>query len=47
VLATFKRLQAPAWEEGFDEIRVVTTSGTEGFVVEDWTKEQGDPPRPE
>lgn len=46
VLATFKKLQAPSWEEGFDEIRVVTTGGTEGFVVEDWTKEQGDPPRP-
>lgn len=47
VLATFKKLQAPSWAEGFDEICVVTTAGTNGFVVENWTKEQGDPPRPE
>ena len=47
VIATFKKLQPPSWEEGFDAIRVVTTNEADGFVVAEWTKEQGDPPRPE
>ena len=47
VIATFKKLQPPSWREGFDEIRVVSTNDTNEFVVEEWTKEKGDPPRPE
>jgi predicted kinase len=47
VISTFKRLQPPSWQEGFDEIRVVTTKEAGEFVVEDWKREQGDPARPE
>ncbi|HEX5134901.1 MAG TPA: AAA family ATPase [Thermoanaerobaculia bacterium] len=47
VIATFKKLQPPSWEEGFDAIRVVTTNEAGGFVVEEWMREQGDPLRPE
>jgi predicted kinase len=47
VIATYKKLQPPSWSEGFDEIRVVTIDEEDRFVVEEWTKEQGDPPRPE
>lgn len=47
VIATFKKLQPPSWSEGFDEIRVVSTNEADGFIVEEWTKEKGDPPRPE
>jgi predicted kinase len=47
VIATFKKLQPPSWKEEFDAIRVVTTNEAGGFVVEEWTKERGDPPRPE
>jgi predicted kinase len=47
VIATYKKLQPPSWSEGFDEIRVVTIDEENRFVVEEWTREQGDPPRPE
>ena len=47
VIATFKKLQPPSWSEGFDEIRVVSSDETGETSVEPWTKEQGDPPRPE
>jgi hypothetical protein len=47
VIATFKKLQPPSWGEGFDEIRVVSTNEANQFVTEEWTKERGDPPRPE
>jgi predicted kinase len=47
VIATFKKLQPPAWSEGFDEIRVVSSNESGETSVEQWTKEQGDPPRPE
>lgn len=47
VIATFKKLQPPSWDEGFDAIHVVTTNEADGFVVEEWTRERGDPPRPE
>ena len=47
VIATFKRLQPPSWSEGFDEIRVVSSTKENEFVVEEWGREQGDPPRPE
>ena len=44
VLATFKRFQPPAWEEGFDELRVVEVSGENETSVRPWTREEGDPP---
>jgi predicted kinase len=47
VIATFKKLQPPSWAEGFDEIRVVSSNEANEFAVEEWTREQGDPPRPE
>lgn len=47
VIATFKKLQPPSWAEGFDEIRVVSSNEANEFAVEEWTKERGDPPRPE
>jgi hypothetical protein len=47
VIATFKKLQPPSWAEGFDEIRVVSSNEANEFAVEEWTKEKGDPPRPE
>jgi predicted kinase len=47
VIATFKRLQPPSWAEGFDEIRVVSSNEANEFAVEEWTKEKGDPLRPE
>ena len=47
VIATYKKLQPPSWSEGFDEIRLVTIDEENRFVVEEWTREQGDPPRPE
>lgn len=47
VIATFKRLQPPSWQEGFDEIRIVTTTEAGEFAVEEWEREKGDPLRPE
>jgi predicted kinase len=47
VIATFKKLQPPSWAEGFDEIRVVSSNEGNEFKVEEWTREQGDPARPE
>jgi predicted kinase len=47
VIATFKKLQPPSWAEGFDEIRIVSSDEGNEFAVEEWTKEKGDPPRPE
>lgn len=47
VIATFKKLQPPTWSEGFDEIRIVSSNEANEFAVEEWTKEKGDPPRPE
>jgi predicted kinase len=47
VIATYKKLQPPSWAEGFDEIRVVSSNEANEFTVEEWTKERGDPPRPE
>jgi predicted kinase len=44
VIATFKRLQPPAWSEGFDELRVVEAGGPDEFIVRDWTRDEGDPP---
>jgi predicted kinase len=50
VIATFKKLQPPSWAEGFDAIRIVSTvpssEGASEFVVEEWPRERGDPPRP-
>ncbi len=43
VLATFKRFQPPAWEEGFDELQVVEISGENETAVRPWTREVGDP----
>jgi peroxiredoxin len=47
VIATHKKLQPPSWSEGFDEIRVVSIDDANQFVVRAWTREEGDPPRPE
>jgi predicted kinase len=47
VIATHKKLQPPSWSEGFDEVRVVSSNEANEFTVEEWTKERGDPPRPE
>jgi predicted kinase len=47
VITTFKKLQPPSWAEGFHEIRVVSSNEASEFAVEEWTKEKGDPPRPE
>jgi predicted kinase len=47
VIATYRKLQPPSWSEGFDEIRVVSIDEEDRFVVEEWKREQGDPPRPE
>jgi len=45
VIATFKRLEPPAWSEGFDEISIVEVDAENRFVVRKWTREEGDPPR--
>ena len=45
VIATFKRLEPPVWQEGFDEISIVEVDAEDRFAVRDWTREQGDPPR--
>ena len=36
VLATYRRLQRPAWSEGFDTLHVVHPVGGHRFRVEDW-----------
>ena len=36
VIGTFKRLQEPTLEEGFDELYVVTIDGENRFVVAPW-----------
>src|SRR5262245_31656820 len=41
---TFKRLEPPSREEGFDELRVVDIAPGGGFVVTDW-KGAGPPPK--
>jgi hypothetical protein len=45
VTATFKRLEPPAWSEGFDEISIVEIDAENRFVVRNWTREEGGPPR--
>jgi len=45
VIATFKRLEPPAWSEGFDRLSIVEIDAENRFVVRNWTREQGDPPR--
>ena len=47
VIATFKRLEPPAWSEGFDEISIVEIGAENRFVVRNWSREEGDPARPE
>lgn len=39
VLATYRRLQRPAWSEGFDTLHVVHPVGGHRFRVEDWRDE--------
>ena len=41
--ATWKRLQPPTWAEGFDELKVVELPQEGGFVVREWSREEGDP----
>jgi len=39
VLATYRRLQRPAWSEGFDALHYVRAVGRERFIVEAWRDE--------
>lgn len=39
VLATYRRLQRPAWSEGFDALHHVRAVGGQRFVVEAWRDE--------
>lgn len=43
--ATWKRLQPPSWSEGFDELKVIELPEEGGFVVRDWLRGEGDPPK--
>ena len=39
VLATYRRLQRPAWSEGFDALHIVRSVGGQRFIVEAWCDE--------
>ena len=39
VLATYRRLQRPAWSEGFDALHDVRPVGGQRFIVEAWRDE--------
>ncbi len=39
LLGSFKRLQLPQFDEGFDELFYVSINDESGFVVEDWKDE--------
>jgi predicted kinase len=39
LLGSFKRLQIPQFDEGFDELFYVSITDENGFVVEDWKDE--------
>lgn len=39
LLGSFKRLQIPQFDEGFDELFYVSITDESGFVVEDWKDE--------
>lgn len=39
VLATYRRLQRPAWSEGFDALHIVRPVGRQRFIVEAWRDE--------
>ena len=43
---TYKRLEPPDWPEGFDELRVVEVAPARGFLVRDWPRGKGPPPKP-
>ena len=39
ILATYKKLTLPSWDEGFDAIYSVQNCGEYTFVVDEWEKE--------
>ena len=43
---TFKRLEPPAWAEGFDELHVVEVAAEGGFRVTEWPRGDAPPPKP-
>ena len=45
VAGTHKRLEPPAWEEGFDELHVVEAAPGGGFLVRTWPPGEGPPPK--
>jgi predicted kinase len=45
VAGTHKRLEPPTWEEGFDELQLVEVSPGGGFLVRDWPRGKGPPPK--
>jgi predicted kinase len=40
VAGTFKKLQAPSWSEGFDELHFVEINPSGEFVVRPWPREE-------
>ena len=45
VAGTHKRLEPPTWEEGFDELHLVEVAPGGGFLVRDWPRGKGPPPK--
>jgi predicted kinase len=45
VAGTHKRLEPPAWEEGFDELHLVEVAPGGGFLVRGWPRGKGPPPK--
>jgi predicted kinase len=39
ILATYKKLVKPAWQEGFDRIYTVKISEKQSFMIEEWDRE--------
>lgn len=44
LVRTFKQLQLPSWDEGFDELRVVRAGAEDEFVVIEWPRDRAEPP---
>lgn len=39
IYATYRKLQIPTWDEGFDQLFEVNLASTNQFVVEEWLKD--------